>query len=107
MKLNIPIILYLLFLVLVCMNQSMLVEGAIFSPSNCYPMKKILDNMTKTQDKLCKATPTPTICPQFKSIIDFVENEYTYVCQGSEVGKGDNKVDNTDDIKDDEMIPSA
>lgn len=93
MKLNISIILYLLFLVLVCMNQSMLVEGAIFSPSNCYPVKKILDNMEDTHNELCEATPTPTICPPFKSIIDFVENEYTYVCYDS----GENMVDNKDD----------
>ena len=95
MKLNIPIILYLLFLVLVCMNKPKVIEGAIFSsPSNCPTVGRILNRINIRYDELCSgtvSTPSPTECAIASPILNFIRNEYNYVCNqpgGSTEGSG-------------------
>ena len=85
MKLNIPIILYLLFLALVCMNKPKVIEGSIFSsPSNCPTVGRILNRVERKYDELCteiESTPAPTECELVYPIIDFIKNEYTSICK--------------------------
>ena len=122
MKLNIPIILYLLFLVLVCMNKPKVIEGAIFSsPSNCPTVGSILNRIDSRYDEVCtgtESTPAPTECVLASSMIDFIRNEYTAICstqppgldntiipQGGQVGgDGEDRGQVGDDGEDREQV---
>lgn len=95
MKLNIPIILYLLFLVLVCMNKPKVIEGAIFfnSPSNCPVVDRALNRADRKYRELCSgtvSTPSPTECAIASPILNFIRNEYNYVCNQEPNGDDNN-----------------
>lgn len=93
MKLNIIILLYLLFLAFVCMNKPRIVEGSFFSSQdNCSKVDDLLNVMDTNYSSLCtstSSTPAPTECDTALSMIDFIRNEYNYVCN-QEPSDGDN-----------------
>ena len=105
MKLNIPIILYLLFLVLVCMNKPKVIEGAIFSsPSNCPTVGRILNRIDSRYDEVCtgtESTPTPTECAFVSPMIDFIRNEYTAICSTQPPGLDNTIIPQGEQVGDD------
>ena len=80
MNSNIVIILYLLFLLVICSNKPVLVEGAMFSSSNCSNVQGIL-NQLSTGHTNCVNDPTIGInCNILSGLHDLVQNEYNEVC---------------------------
>jgi len=87
MKLNNVIILYLLFLLFVCMNNyntNKIIEGAVFSKSNCDNVKEIVTYIQDIHDNECKATPSPTACIVLKHMDDFINREIDDVCKNED-----------------------
>ena len=92
MNSNIVIILYLLFLLVICSNKPVLVEGAMFSSSNCSNVQGIL-NQLSTGHTNCVNDPTIGInCNILSGLHDLVQNEYNEVCNPTGGGLNDEDI---------------
>jgi hypothetical protein len=106
MNSNIVIILYLLFLLVICSNKPVLVEGAMFSSSNCSNVQGILNHIS-TGHTNCVNDPTIGInCNILSGLQDLVQNEYNEVCNPTEGGLNDEDIINQEDEQNPDNTPS-